>query len=189
MKSVRPGRGARRGVLIAGYYRTGTSALSGALAEAGITVLNNTEANEHNPRGFFEDTALIQLEMDVLGALGSIWSDVRFLPEGWIERPDMSVYLDRLSELLEKKFGAAPLFAIKHPHICRLAPLYRRAFESIGVVPAAIRTHRNPYVIAASQKKKTRYPAPMLSCSGRATCSMPNGIRAGSRGRSCSTMR
>ena len=158
MKSVQPGRDARHGVLIAGYYRTGTSALSGALAEAGITILNNTEANEHNPRGFFEDTALIQLEMDVLGALGSIWSDVRFLPDGWIERPDMSVYLGRLTELLEKKFGAARLFAIKHPHICRLAPLYRRAFELIGVVPAAIRTHRNPYVIAASQKKKNALP-------------------------------
>jgi hypothetical protein len=158
MTRVQPGREARHGVLIAGYYRTGTSALSGALAEAGVTVLNNTEANEYNPRGFFEDTALIQLEMDVLGALGSIWSDVRFLPEGWIERPDMSVYLERLCELLEKKFGSASLFAVKHPHICRLAPLYRRAFDAIGVVPSAIRTHRNPYVIAASQKKKNALP-------------------------------
>ncbi len=158
MKSAQPKLAPRRGILIAGYYRTGTSALSGALAEAGVTVLNNTEANEHNPRGFFEDTALIQLEMDVLSALGSIWSDVRFLPEGWIERPDMSIYLERLTELLEKKFGSAPLFAVKHPHICRLAPLYRRALESIGVSPCAIRTHRNPYVIATSQKKKNALP-------------------------------
>ena len=158
MTSVRPGTETRRGILIVGYYRTGTSALSGALAEAGVTVLNNTEANEHNPRGFFEDTALIQLEMDVLGALGSIWSDVRFLPEGWTERPDMSIYLERLTELLERKFGSARLFAIKHPHICRLAPLYRRALLSIGVAPCAIRTHRNPYVIAASQKKKNALP-------------------------------
>ncbi len=153
-----PEQARRHGILIAGYYRTGTSALSGALAEAGVTVLNNTEANEHNPRGFFEDTALIQLEMDVLAALGSIWSDVRFLPEGWIERPDMSIYLERLTELVEKKFGAAPLFAIKHPHICRLAPLYRRALAAAGVTPLAIRTHRDPYVIAASQKKKNALP-------------------------------
>ena len=157
-KSVRQGQALRSGLLIAGYYRTGTSALSGALAEAGVTVLNNTEANEHNPRGFFEDTALIQLEMDVLSALGSIWSDVRFLPAGWIERPDMSIYLERLSDLLEKKFGTSPVFAVKHPHICRLAPLYLRAFEQLGVAPCAIRTHRNPYVIAASQKKKNALP-------------------------------
>ena len=158
MAAAQPEHPPRRAVLIAGYYRTGTSALSGALAEAGITILNNTEANEHNPRGFFEDTALIQLEMDVLSALGSIWSDVRFLPEGWIERPDMSIYLERLTDILTKKFQSARLFAIKHPHICRLAPIYLRALESMGIASCAIRTHRDPYVIASSQKKKNALP-------------------------------
>jgi hypothetical protein len=158
MVTCQPGRAPRRAILIAGYYRTGTSALSGALAEAGVTILNNTEANEHNPRGFFEDTALIQLEMDVLSALGSIWSDVRFLPDGWLDRPDMSIYLERLTDILAKKFPSAPLFAIKHPHICRLAPIYRRALDSMGVACLAVRTHRDPYVIATSQKKKNALP-------------------------------
>lgn len=148
----------RQGILITGYYRTGTSALCGALAESGVTVLNNTDANEHNPRGFFEDTALIQLEMDVLAAVGSIWSDVRFLPEGWMERPDIAAYAERLQELLSQKFGTSPLFAVKHPHICRLAPLYLRAFAAIGVEPFAIATHRNPYVVADSQRKKNAIP-------------------------------
>ncbi len=38
-------------IFIAGYYRSGTSALSGALAGLGVNILNDAEANEHNPNG------------------------------------------------------------------------------------------------------------------------------------------
>jgi len=148
----------RRAVLVVGYYRSGTSALSGALVDVGIRMPHDTEANEHNPKGYFEDTALIQFDMDVLNVLGSIWSDVRFLPAGWIERPDMSLYRERLADLLQKKLADAPLFALKHPHLCRLFPIYRQVLDELGVEVAAIHTHRSPFVIAASQKKKNNLP-------------------------------
>ena len=79
----------RQAILVVGYYRSGTSALCGALVEAGVIMPTDTEANEHNPKGFFEDTSLIQFDMDLLNTLGSIWSDLRFLPDGWLDRPDM----------------------------------------------------------------------------------------------------
>jgi hypothetical protein len=148
----------RQAILVVGYYRSGTSALSGALVEAGVIMPTDTEANEHNPKGFFEDTSLIQFDMDLLNALGSIWSDLRFLPDGWLDRPDMSLYRERLAEIVRSKVGDAPLFALKHPHLCRLFPIYQSVLTELGVVTSVIHTHRSPFVIAASQKKKNGLP-------------------------------
>lgn len=148
----------RRAVLVVGYYRSGTSALSGALVEAGMKMPSDTEANEHNPKGFFEDTALIQFDMDLLNALGSIWSDLRFLPDRWMERADLSLYRERLAGLLRGKFGDAPLVALKHPHLCRLFPIYASVIAELGLAVSVIHTHRSPYVIATSQKKKNGLP-------------------------------
>jgi hypothetical protein len=148
----------RQAILIVGYYRSGTSALSGALVEAGVVMPTDTEANEHNPKGFFEDTSLIQFDMDLLNTLGSIWSDLRFLPDGWLDRPDMSLHRERLADILRSKVGDAPLFALKHPHLCRLFPIYQHVLTELGVVTSAIHTYRSPYVIANSQKKKNGLP-------------------------------
>jgi hypothetical protein len=148
----------RQAILVVGYYRTGTSALSGALVEAGVKMPNDTEANEHNPKGFFEDTSLIQFDMDLLNALGSIWSDLRFLPEGWLSRPDMSLYRERLAGLVRAKLADAPIVALKHPHLCRLFPIYQAVLQDLGIRVSAIHTYRSPLVIATSQQKKNGLP-------------------------------
>ena len=41
-------------ILIAGYYRSGTSALSGMLQRLGVNLHGDAEANEHNPLRFHE---------------------------------------------------------------------------------------------------------------------------------------
>lgn len=148
----------RQAILVVGYYRSGTSALSGALVEAGVVMPTDTEVNEHNPKGFFEDTSLIQFDMDLLNALGSIWSDLRFLPDGWLDRADMSLYRERLADIVRSKVGDAPLFALKHPHLCRLFPIYQSVLTELGVTVSAIHTYRSPFVIANSQKKKNGLP-------------------------------
>ncbi len=141
-------------IFIAGYYRSGTSALAGALQRLGVTLHNDAEANEHNPLGFFEIPELIELDVDIFAALGIEWSDLRGLPANWQAHPGMARFLARLDEILRRRFAAEPLWAIKHPHLCRLLPLYERAARQAGHNPHVINITRDPWVIADSQFRK-----------------------------------
>jgi hypothetical protein len=141
-------------IFIAGYYRSGTSALAGALQLLGVSLHNDAEANEHNPLGFFEIPELIELDVDIFAHLGIEWSDLRGLPAGWQAYPGMARFLARLEEILRRRFGAEPLWAIKHPHLCRLLPLYERAARQAGHTPHVINITRDPWMIADSQFRK-----------------------------------
>lgn len=141
-------------IFIVGYYRSGTSALSGALARLGVTLLNEAAPNEHNPLGFYEIPELIGLDAELFGHLGVDWTDVRGLPAGWPDRVDIAPFLSRLDEILRRRFAAKPLWGLKHPHLCRTLPLYERAVRQAGHTPHVVHILRDPWTTAASQQRK-----------------------------------
>jgi len=141
-------------ILIAGYYRSGTSALAGALQRLGVTLHNDAEANEHNPLGFYEIPELIEFDVNLFAHLGVDWTDVRGLPDGWWDRADIARHLSKLDEILRRRFQTDPLWGLKHPHLCRLFPLYERAVTQAGHKPHVIHMCRAPWTVAASQQRK-----------------------------------
>jgi hypothetical protein len=142
-------------IFVVGYYRSGTSGLSGALQKLGVAIHNEANANEHNPLGFYEIPELISLDVDLLTCLGAEWTDVRALPAGWIERADVGNFTVRLDEILRRRFpDPDKVWAVKHPHLCHLLPIYERAVKLAGHEPHVIHIFRDPAVSAASQKLK-----------------------------------
>ena len=142
-------------IFIVGYYRSGTSALSGTLEKAGVKFYNDADANEHNPLGFYEIPELIQLDVDLFNRLGVDWTDVRSLPAGWAERPDMASFTARLDEILRRRFPPRErLWGLKHPHLCRTLPLYERAARQAGHSPHVVHIFRDPWAAASSQARK-----------------------------------
>ncbi len=141
-------------IFIVGYYRSGTSALSGALQRLGVALHNDADANEHNPLGFYEIPELIEFDVDLFNRLGVQWTDVRPLEDGWWNRADMAPYLSRVAEILRRRFKGESLWGIKHPHLCRLLPLYERAAAQAQCRPHVIHICREPWTVAASQQRK-----------------------------------
>ncbi len=142
-------------IFIAGYYRSGTSALSGALQRAGVKFYNEADANEHNPLGFYEIPELIEFDVDLFTRLGVDWTDVRGLPAGWEERADLAAMLTRLEEILRRRFTPEDtLWGLKHPHLCRSLPLYERAARQAGNKVHVVHIFRDPWTAAASQAHK-----------------------------------
>ena len=141
-------------IFIAGYYRSGTSALSGTLQRLGVVLHNDADANEHNPLGFYEIPELIEFDGELFNRLRVEWQDVRNLEAGWWERADMAPFLSRLSEILRRRFGNESLWAVKHPHLCRLFPIYERAARQADQQVRVIHICRDPWTVAASQQKK-----------------------------------
>lgn len=142
-------------IFIVGYYRSGTSALSGALQRLGVKFFNEADPNEHNPLGFYEIPELIEFDVDLFNRLGVEWTDVRGLPEGWVERADIAPYLSRLDEILRRRFAPEDkVWGLKHPHLCRTLPLYERAARQAGHSPHVVHIFRDPWTAAASQQHK-----------------------------------
>jgi len=142
-------------LFIVGYYRSGTSALSGALQRLGVKFYNEADPNEHNPLGFYEIPELIQFDVELFNRLGVDWTDVRGLPEGWHQRADIAPFLTRLDEILRRRFSKADaLWGLKHPHLCRTLPLYERAARQSGHTPHVVHIFRDPWTAAASQQHK-----------------------------------
>ena len=141
-------------IFIVGYYRSGTSALSGTLQRLGVVLHNDADANEHNPLGFYEIPELIEFDVELFTRLRVEWQDVRNLEHGWWERADMATFLSRLSEILRRRFGNEALWGLKHPHMCRLFPIYERAARQADQQIRVIHMCRDPWTVAASQQKK-----------------------------------
>jgi hypothetical protein len=141
-------------IFIVGYYRSGTSALSGTLQRLGVVLHNDADANEHNPLGFYEIPELIEFDAELFNRLRVEWQDVRNLDPGWSERADMAPFLSRLGEILRRRFGNEALWAVKHPHLCRLFPIYERAARQADQQIRVIHICRDPWTVAASQQKK-----------------------------------
>jgi hypothetical protein len=141
-------------IFIVGYYRSGTSALSGALARLGVALHNDAEPNEHNPLGFYEIPELIEFDLDIFNKLGFEWTEIRPLPQAYLTRADMAGLLPRLEDVLRRRFAAEPLWGLKHPHLCRLLPIYESAASHIGARPHAVHILRDPWTVAASQARK-----------------------------------
>ena len=141
-------------IFIAGYYRSGTSALSGTLQTLGVAMHNDAAANEHNPRGFFEIPELIEFDVELFERLGRQWTDLRDLPEGWSSRADMASFHSRLGEILRRRFSHDPLWGLKHPHLCRLLPMYEQTAVQAGHKVHVIHISRDPWTVADSQQRK-----------------------------------
>jgi hypothetical protein len=141
-------------IFVVGYYRSGTSALSGTLQRLGVVLHNDADANEHNPLGFYEIPELIEFDVELFNRLRVAWQDVRNLEPGWWERADMAPFLSRLGEILRRRFGNEALWAIKHPHMCRLFPIYERAARQADQQIRVIHMCRDPWTVATSQQKK-----------------------------------
>ncbi len=141
-------------IFVVGYYRSGTSALSGTLQRLGVVLHNDADANEHNPLGFYEIPELIEFDVELFNRLRVAWQDVRNLEPGWWDRADMAPFLSRLGEILRRRFGSEALWAIKHPHMCRLFPIYERAARQADQQVRVIHMCRDPWTVATSQQKK-----------------------------------
>ena len=142
-------------IFIVGYYRSGTSGLSGALQRLGVEIQSEAAANEHNPLGFYEIPELINFDVELMNSLGMQWADVAPLAEGWHLRPEVAGFTARLDQILRRRFPAATkLWGIKHPHLCHLLPLYEQAVRQAGHRPHVVHIFRDPATSAASQQLK-----------------------------------
>ena len=148
-----------RAILVLGMHRSGTSAVAGALQYCGVELGSDLMApGVDNPKGFWEHAGVVAIHDRLLAALDRAWNDPRALPDGWKKADAAIAAAIELEDLLRTEFGAAQLWAVKDPRLCRLLPLWWPVLQRMRVQPAAVFVMRQPREVAASLLKRNDWP-------------------------------
>ena len=148
----------KHAVLVCGIARSGTSAVSGALAAAGLPFGDGLKPRDwQNPNGNHEDAALSDLNTEILALFGMSWSTDLPLPEGWVDRPDVIAIVKRMEAEFEARFGDLPIFGLKDPRLVPLFALYARFLRDLGRQIHVITVSRNRREVLASIRKSGYY--------------------------------
>lgn len=146
-------------LLVLGMHRSGTSAVTGALALRGVFLGHDLmPPGPDNPKGFWEHAGVVAIHERLLDALQRGWDDPRPLPEGWLDAPATAVAREQLRELLLAEFGGQPLWAMKDPRLCRLLPLWLPLLAELGISVSALMVARDPREVADSLWARNRWP-------------------------------
>ena len=144
-----------RCLLVVGMHRSGTSAVTRILANAGYALGREViQQGPDNPAGFWENTAIVETHEDLLTSLGSSWNDPRPLPVDWLKRAPARLARERLLRLLDSEFDGAEKFVVKDPRLCRLLPLWKDVLAERGIDAGVVLVVRHPGEVAASLKRR-----------------------------------
>ncbi len=146
-------------IIVLGMHRSGTSAMAGVLAYAGVDFGDRLyTAQEHvNDRGFWEHGPIVDCHDELLLELASSWDDPRPLPDNWLHRTEVAQYRKRLNAAILRDFDHSVIWGLKNPRICRVLPLWQEIFRDLRVEPRYVIMVRNPLEVAASLNKRNGF--------------------------------
>jgi len=147
-------------VFILGMHRSGTSALTGMLTQAGFTGPSDLmPADVMNPKGYWESLSISSLNDNFLLEMESHWSSSLPLPAGWSESISAREWRASLLNLISEAYGRAQLPAIKDPRFCTLISGLEPWLESRLINTSFIIPIRHPLEVSNSLQKsqKTDY--------------------------------
>lgn len=148
---MKPARARPVGIVVLGMHRSGTSLLTRVLNLLGCALPKNLlGAHESNPRGHWESLDAIEINDTLLSALGRRWDDVRELPDDWLDREETEYARQRIRSLLEREFSSQPIWVLKEPRLCRLAPLWLEAIAALDMDARVIVPVRHPLEVSHS---------------------------------------
>ena len=143
-------------IFVLGMHRSGTSAVARVLNLMGCYFGPEdigTEANEENPKGFWERKDVRQVNDAILRNMGADWDrivpfDVRSIGKG-----DMAVYRQVIQEIVVNMDAHRPWF-VKEPRFCLTFGVWRSVLE----LPVCVLIFRNPLDVAKSLNERNGMP-------------------------------
>ena len=150
----------RQAVLVLGMHRSGTSAVAGVISRLGAPLpTTQIAADDRNPKGYSESSAVADFNDRLLASGGSSWRDWQPFDPHWIRSPFAEPFAAEFPSLIANEFGDARLFVVEDPRICRILPFWLHQLERLEIVPEVVLTVRNPLEVAASLEKRDNFSA------------------------------
>ena len=143
------------GVLVLGMHRSGTSAITAAVAALGVPLGmadDRMPAHDENAEGFHESAGLSAFNELLMRRLGGQWDAPPALPRGWHRHPDLAD--DRAqAHALFAAVHPTPTWVWKDPRLSVLLPFWREVLSGDLRVVLMV---RNPLAVARSLQRRNR---------------------------------
>jgi len=139
-------------------HRSGTSALTGALAKSGaFPGTQLMPATADNPEGYWECAPVVHLNEELLKRLGARWDSVAPLPAGWTALPGIEALRADARKIIDAEFGDSKYAVLKDPRLCRLLPFWRHVLGEAGFNLSCVLVVRRPMEVAASLARRDQF--------------------------------
>ena len=136
-------------------HRSGTSAVSGVLDILGVDFGKDMVPPSYdNPKGFFENQKVLDLNEDILSALGLSWDYPGLLKRDWQNSASIKKLYIKAQQLVKTQFGKSSLIAIKDPRMCHLFPFWEKCLEDLGISVSCLLTWREPSSVVKSLRRR-----------------------------------
>jgi O-antigen biosynthesis protein len=140
-----------RGVLVLGMHRAGTSLVTCGIKALGIYMGDDfVDPQFDNPRGYWEDRNVVDLNQRVLSAFGLKWERPDLLTDAQWQEPEIEAMRLEAIEHIRANFSSHPLWGFKDPRTIRLLPFWWSVLERLGVQDSYVVVIRNPLSVAES---------------------------------------
>jgi GT2 family glycosyltransferase len=157
-------------ILVLGVHRSGTSALTRCLNLVGMDLGSHLlSPAEMNAKGFWEHADAVRINDQLLEAFGLLWYDLKTLPDEWLASAAADAAREEIRLIVKRDFNGVPLWGIKDPRLCRLAPLWIEVLQEMGVRVESVFMTRSPLEVAESL---SRFPDYRL----HSPLSIPHGV-------------
>ncbi|MEM9440947.1 MAG: hypothetical protein AAGA73_10920 [Pseudomonadota bacterium] len=145
----------RTAVIVVGAGRSGTSVLTAGVGALGVDLGDQLKAGgvQKNPKGFFEDTELLDVNHRVHKAFGlrASGANVRPVDERAWHTVDLKPLEEEATSIIKQRFTSDRPFGLKSGGLLRLMPFWDHVFERAGVAPRYVMALRNPLGVADSR--------------------------------------
>jgi hypothetical protein len=147
----------RQAVIILGMHRSGTSALTGALARLGLALPKTPMANAaDNPEGFYESRRIVDQNFEILCAERCTWNACFSLEPAALEARTTPEMFEALYQILHDEFGDTGSFVLKDPRLCLLMPLWYPALTRLSANQNVLLLARHPAEVVRSHMARNQ---------------------------------
>ncbi len=154
--TLNPNATPRHMILCLGPNRTGTSAVTAAIAALGAELgFASVYANDENQKGFFEHPDLITLNEKLLIALGGAWDSAGFHGKQAIaaQKRALGPLQREATDFLQKNFAGHDVCVMKDPRLCVLLDFWLPLVQAAGFDRIdCVHVLRSPVEAALSQQ-------------------------------------
>ncbi|MEN6309429.1 MAG: hypothetical protein ABFD91_16905 [Anaerohalosphaeraceae bacterium] len=150
--------GQRKVVLVLGMHRSGTSALMAGIHYALDIPLaiEKNHAGKDNPKGFFENSDIVQLNDRLLSCCGASWDKIGACLTLDAESPEYKEYRRQAIGLLNTYFEDCLIWGMKDPRFSVLLPFWEEVLREFGAEVYRMIALRHPLEVALSQQARHR---------------------------------
>jgi hypothetical protein len=141
-------------VLVLGMHRSGTSAMTRCLNLLGMDLGSHLLSPENmNAKGFWEHADAVRINDQLLHSMKTFWHSLEPLPQDWLKSSAAQEARSNIKTLIKRDFSDVPLWGIKDPRLCRLAPLWLDVLHELDIPVANVFVTRSPMEVAASLER------------------------------------